>query len=382
MATQSSIDIAQQMYVAYYGRPADPGGLAFWADVFDASDDLTTALTQFGDSAEFTNNFGNLSPSDLVSNLYQQMYGHAPDPGGLAFYLGRLDTGEATLASIAKQIADGSLDTDLTTLNNRITVANTFTNEVESRDAPYMESDIPTAQSLLAAVDENQSTVTAGNDAAMALVGDIAGDDAPAEGLFDMVVIYGSNQADSFTDLSTPDDRVYTALLFDGNDSMNVDNGLFALFGGQGSDSYQLGDSGGYLVFDAGGADDYIYIDHFLDNLYVSTINDGSVLIIESEEDDLYIFPGWLEPQNRLETWGLRDGEFSFDQVVGLVEENTLGDQPDSGAEVFGIPAAAVDPHIELFEFLGAVSSGEADEYLHGVAEISSNAMIDLFGLG
>ena len=162
MASQASIDLAQQMYVAYYGRPADPGGLAYWADVFDATSDLTEALAAFGNASEFTDNFGSLSNSDLVTNLYQQMYGHAPDPGGLEFYLGRIDSGAATLASIAKQIADGSLSDDLETLNNRIEVANTFTTQVETTGATYATENIADAQALLAAVDETEATVTSG----------------------------------------------------------------------------------------------------------------------------------------------------------------------------------------------------------------------------
>lgn len=173
MATQSSIDLAQQMFVAYYGRPGDPGGLAFWADKFDTTSDLTLALTQFGNSSEFTDNFGALSPSDLISNLYQQMYGHPPDSGGLDFYLNRLDTGAATLASIAKQIADGSQNSDLDTLNNRIEVANTFTTQVDSTGATYSSSDIPSAQSLLATVDETTQSVTTGNTSATTFVSEL-----------------------------------------------------------------------------------------------------------------------------------------------------------------------------------------------------------------
>lgn len=176
MPSQNAINIAQQMYVAYYGRPADPGGLSFWADVFDTTDDLTMALTQFGNSAEFTNNFGSLTPSDLVNNLYQQMYGHQPDPGGLDFYLGRLESGEANLASIAKQIADGSLETDLATLENRISVANLFTNTVEDTGASFTEENIPDAQALLAAVTETTASRSEGETAASTYVSELAGE--------------------------------------------------------------------------------------------------------------------------------------------------------------------------------------------------------------
>ncbi len=172
-ATQESIDLAQQMYVAYYGRPADPGGLAYWADIFDATSDLTEALAAFGNASEFTDNFGALSNSDLVTNLYQQMYGHDPDPAGLEFYLNRIDTGVATLASIAKQIADGSQSTDLSTLNNRIEVANTFTTQLEATGAAYTGANIADAQAILAAVDDTESSKTSGNDSATTFVNDL-----------------------------------------------------------------------------------------------------------------------------------------------------------------------------------------------------------------
>ena len=54
MATnQEIVDKAQQLYVSYYGRPADPGGLAFWIEHFTETDDVDQALVDFGDSAEF-----------------------------------------------------------------------------------------------------------------------------------------------------------------------------------------------------------------------------------------------------------------------------------------------------------------------------------------
>jgi len=170
MATQASLDLAQQMYVAYYGRPADPAGQLYWAEQFDASEDLTQALAAFGNSEEFTAGFGSLDNEALVTNLFQQLFGRAPEADGLAFYVAKLDSEESTLASIAKEIADGAQNDDLTTLNNRVAVANTYTTAVETQGATYTEAEIADAQAILAAVDATEESVTASNTAAEAEV--------------------------------------------------------------------------------------------------------------------------------------------------------------------------------------------------------------------
>jgi len=170
MASQPSINLAQQMYVVYYGRAGDPVGLSYWAGVFDTTTDLTQALNSFGTSIEFNESFGSLPSNELISNLYQQMYGRAPDPGGLDFYTDRLSSGAATLASIGKQIADGSQDSDLETLNNRIIVANSFTDEIASNEATFGADDIASIQALLSAVDHTSSSVTVGIGSATAYV--------------------------------------------------------------------------------------------------------------------------------------------------------------------------------------------------------------------
>lgn len=176
LALPPPIDLAQQMYVAYYGRPTDPAGSAYWADIFDSTDDLTQALDAFGNSEEFYNNFGSLTDSELIIKLYQQMFGRNPEPEGLIFYLELLNSGDATLSSIAKQIADGAQNDDLITLNNRISVANTFTNEVETLNAIYTADDIADAQGVLATVDETNSSVTEGNSAAIFLANSLPRD--------------------------------------------------------------------------------------------------------------------------------------------------------------------------------------------------------------
>jgi len=170
MASQTSINLAQQMYVVYYGRPGDPEGLSYWASVFDTTTNLTQALNSFGTSSEFNESFGSLPSNELISNLYQQMYGRAPDSGGLDFYTERLASGTATLASIGKQIADGSQNSDLETLNNRIIVANSFTDEIASNEATFGADDVASTQALLSAVDHTDSSVSTGISSAIAYV--------------------------------------------------------------------------------------------------------------------------------------------------------------------------------------------------------------------
>ena len=164
-ATSESVDLAQQMYVAYYGRPGDPGGVNFWADRFDSSADLNAVLTNFGSSQEYNDSFGTLANEALVNGLFQQMFNRDSDPDGLAFYVGRLESGAATLASIAKQIADGSVDSDLQSLSNKIDVANAFTDRIDTDGLNYSTGeDIANAQAILVAVGDSSSSVTSALD--------------------------------------------------------------------------------------------------------------------------------------------------------------------------------------------------------------------------
>jgi hypothetical protein len=209
MATTESINLAQQMYVAYYGRPADQEGLDFWAAAFDATDDLDAALTAFGDSAEYTAAFSLFNSTGLITNLYQQMFGVTPDAEGLAFYLDRLETGVATLASIAKQIADGAQGDDLTALTNKVAVAADFTTAVTAAGAVYDATVIEDAQDLLADVDATDASVTASAAAITTLVDDSAAPFVLSEGLAALtaanaaVVAFNTANPDVATDLTT-----------------------------------------------------------------------------------------------------------------------------------------------------------------------------------
>ncbi|MGH1461465.1 MAG: DUF4214 domain-containing protein [Neptuniibacter sp.] len=175
MATQASIDLVQQLYIAYYGRPGDPGGIDYWAERFDLSDDLTDVLDAFGNSDEYVNNFGSLTTSQLINNLYQQLFNRSADDEGLAFYTDRLESGAATLASIAKQIVDGVVEgnDDFTTLDNKTTVANDFTDSVREDGADYNGTHISTVQAILASIDETSDSVTSGLVSVASAIADI-----------------------------------------------------------------------------------------------------------------------------------------------------------------------------------------------------------------
>ncbi|MCY4426115.1 MAG: DUF4214 domain-containing protein [Halieaceae bacterium] len=169
---------AQLLYVAYYGRPADPGGLDFWIERFGQAGSIDLVLVEFGTSAEYTNSRANVATEDLINGLYLQMFNRAADDDGLAFYTDRLDSGAASLASIALDIANGARDADgrdWRTLQNKVEVANEFTELIRVRDVAYTSADIPDAQTLLADVSSFNFSLENGFAAASELVNQLGG---------------------------------------------------------------------------------------------------------------------------------------------------------------------------------------------------------------
>jgi len=159
--TTSYEDQVQAMYVAYYSRPGDPGGVAYWAGRLEKSNgDLGAIINQFGNSAEYTDRLAGQSSEALINNIFVNLFGRDADAGGLAFYRNKLDSGAITLASIALNIANGvtSGSSDAAIIDNKIEVANAYTTVIDEKSAEYGENQIDEAVALLAAVTDEQET--------------------------------------------------------------------------------------------------------------------------------------------------------------------------------------------------------------------------------
>ena len=117
--------------MAYYGRPADPGGLAYWADLMDQKGgSLSSIIAAFGYSDEFNRRYGGLTYDQLIDTLYQQTLGRAPDPSGRDWYLSQLNLGLTTLQTITLDLLGGATGLDAQTVANRLDVANHYTGKV------------------------------------------------------------------------------------------------------------------------------------------------------------------------------------------------------------------------------------------------------------
>jgi len=156
------VDQVQQVYIAYYGRPADPVGLDFWTNKLAAANgDLSAIIDAFGNSAEANSLFGGLSAQQTVNTLFNQLFGRDADVEGLLFYANGLAAGTMTAQSIALNVLDGAKNEDKTIIDNKLAVAKSFTNGLDTTDEIVAYSGntaAGTARSMLNSVDASTDT--------------------------------------------------------------------------------------------------------------------------------------------------------------------------------------------------------------------------------
>lgn len=146
-------------YVAYYGRPADPAGLAYWSQALEQSKgDFSAIVKAFSSSAEATTRFGNTSAADRITDIYQQLFNRAPDKAGLDYWLDAIQKGNATLGDIAIQVVNGAQSSDLQLSNLRQDAASQFTAAVKASGVAYDgNAAVEAARVLIAAVKNDTS---------------------------------------------------------------------------------------------------------------------------------------------------------------------------------------------------------------------------------
>lgn len=96
-----------RLYGAALGRAPDAGGQAFWAASLKNLGTPSQVAQSLVISAEFLQTYGNLSPSDFVSTLYQNVLHRAADSAGQQFWTNALQSGTSR-GSVVVGFADST----------------------------------------------------------------------------------------------------------------------------------------------------------------------------------------------------------------------------------------------------------------------------------
>lgn len=149
-------DAVQSLYIAYFGRPADPIGLANFeaalaadnapttvaalAEAYSTDIRLKTLIDSFGTSKESQNLYGNAGSQAFVTAVFQHVLGRDPATAGLNYWSGAIDTGSVSQGDAALAIMGGALTNttpqgllDAQLVANRITAAEYFTTQVNAQ---------------------------------------------------------------------------------------------------------------------------------------------------------------------------------------------------------------------------------------------------------
>lgn len=175
-------DVVQQLYVAYFGRATDSGGLVNFAATLKSYgapsniQDLNTAYSTNAQVRSLIDTFGTSTESNnlytgdnraFVTAVFQNVLNRAPQESGLSFWAGAIDSGALTKANAALSIMAGALantttqgQLDAALISNKIRVASNFTFSIDT-DAEAAAYSGPAAAASVRAM---MSSITVGTD--------------------------------------------------------------------------------------------------------------------------------------------------------------------------------------------------------------------------
>lgn len=137
MAVSSYFNTVQKLYIAFYQRPADSGGLLYWAQRLEAAGgSLEGIIDAFATSPEATALYGPINNDTIgavIDAIYQALFNRTPDAAGKQFYVQGFQDGTFTPGKIAMDVLNGAQNDDLVAVNNKVLVANRFTESVDGR---------------------------------------------------------------------------------------------------------------------------------------------------------------------------------------------------------------------------------------------------------
>jgi hypothetical protein len=194
------------LYTAYFNRPADVGGIAYWEQQRAHGASVESIALSFGRSQEYQALTASKSHGDVVDMAYQSLFGRAPDAGGKAFWTAHIDSGKFDKGTIVLEIMRGAQAADQLAMNNRAALAEIFTDALgtDAAGAYTVQSAFDVAHAWLAPVGSSPASLeTAQGQMSAALAAAIAAGLARIRGNVDHISVDGHAQSNPVVDLGT-----------------------------------------------------------------------------------------------------------------------------------------------------------------------------------
>lgn len=150
MTFTTNEQIVAEYYIAAFGRTPDLDGLNYWVGQYESNamtlDQIRDTFTMDQSIAEVAARFpANASTEDFVTSIYVNVLGRQPDAGGLAYWVGRVDSdGEDAIDrnELLTNMLDAAkgAENDSATLSNKLAAAEYFLTETPNANPVSVDS--------------------------------------------------------------------------------------------------------------------------------------------------------------------------------------------------------------------------------------------------
>lgn len=104
----STVAQAYRLYNAAFGRTPDESGLSYWSSALNGGATLHDVANGFLAAPEYQSQYGSLSDSEYVTELYRNVLGRAPDSDGATYWQNQLTSGAQDRAQLLVGFSESS----------------------------------------------------------------------------------------------------------------------------------------------------------------------------------------------------------------------------------------------------------------------------------
>lgn len=155
----------QKLYVAYFGRPADPGGLDYWTDTLGGGVVTLADISRtFADTAEYRASFSHMNSVAIVGKIYGNLFEREGDAAGVAYWANLMDRGVISIDNVVNDISRAAVGADDVAFDGKVAAATAFTVRLDMPNevAAYAgDAALELAMAFLATVKDLKSAVDA-----------------------------------------------------------------------------------------------------------------------------------------------------------------------------------------------------------------------------